>query len=125
AWKAYQEPIKAELEQACTLLSSLGSEAATNACKNLEGTKEPLRRDIYAAVKEVLREHAGDESAERSELSSWILNRHEENLERYGSHLYSQSELNVKNITDEPLQFEGEKLVDGREVLRDNFDAIL
>ncbi len=48
-----------------------------------------------------------------------------ENNDRYGSHLSSQSAQQVKNIETNPVVYTEEKQVDGREILRDNFDAIL
>ena len=49
-----------------------------------------------------------------------------DNAERYNSYLYSESEQSIKSIETKNAEYNAEeKLVDGREVLRDNFDAIL
>lgn len=125
AWNEYLAPIKKELTEASALLAGIGSEAALAAKKNLDALKEPLRRDIHAATREVLRHHAGDESQAVHGLSAWLREQAESNRQRYGSHLYSESAKKVSNVPQVPLEYAGDKMVDGREVLRENFDAIL
>jgi pyruvate/2-oxoglutarate/acetoin dehydrogenase E1 component/TPP-dependent pyruvate/acetoin dehydrogenase alpha subunit len=123
AWKNYLDPIKQELSEVCTLMQLLpGTEQAI---AQLQSIKEPNRRDIHTTVRQVLRANKATNSAERAALAAWLQNAKSENAERYGSHLYSQSGQNVSAISPASVMYADDKQVDGREILRDNFDAIL
>lgn len=123
AWKNYLDPIKQELSEVCTLMQLLpGTEQAI---AQLQSIKEPNRRDIHTTVRQVLRANKATNSAERAALAAWLQNAKSENAERYGSHLYSQSGQNVSAISPASVIYADDKQVDGREILRDNFDAIL
>ncbi|HOZ87429.1 MAG TPA: transketolase C-terminal domain-containing protein, partial [Bacteroidia bacterium] len=98
---------------------------ATAAAKELLAIKEPIRREIHAAIKNVLRSGPGETSAAREKLIAWLNNSRLENQERYSSHLYSQSDKKVGNITPVEVEYGDDKQLDGREILRENFDAIL
>jgi 2-oxoisovalerate dehydrogenase E1 component len=125
AWNEFIAPLKAEISEAGRMLEALGSPAALEAKKNLESLKEPLRRDIHSAIREVLRSGEHGDSEAKQELVSWLKNETERNKERYGSHLYSESDQRVGNIQAADVRYDSDKVIDGREVLRENFDAIL
>jgi pyruvate/2-oxoglutarate/acetoin dehydrogenase E1 component len=76
-------------------------------------------------VKSVLRFTAGNDSAGRQKLIDWLRLARIENDERYSSYLYSQSSQQVSNIHPNDVVYNDDKTCDGREILRDNFDAIL
>lgn len=125
AWAAYVEPIKSELNAVCPLFEQVNS-TEVNAIRNgLLALKEPMRRDVHAAVRQVLRLTAGDDFDGRAQLVAWLKEAQTLNRERYGSHLYSQSEQRLELVKPAPVHYSEEKQVDGREILRDNFDAIL
>ena len=71
--------------------------------KELQASKEPIRREIQIAVKSVLRLTLGDNSSERQNLINWLNRSKEENNDRFSSHLYSQSEKKVGNISPAPI----------------------
>ena len=125
AWTDYLIPIKTEVAEVCSCFDGIGGEEVLTIKKELQAIKEPIRRDIQVAVKSVLRLTLGDNSSERQNLINWLNRSKEENNDRFSSHLYSQSEKKVGNISPEPIQYNDERSVDGREILRDNFDAIL
>jgi len=125
AWTDYLTPIKTEVAEVCSCFDGIGGEEVLAIKKELQAIKEPIRRDIQVAVKSVLRLTLGDNSSERQNLINWLNRSKEENNDRFSSHLYSQSEKKVGNISPEPIQYNDERSVDGREILRDNFDAIL
>ena len=58
-------------------------------------------------------------------MVNWLEAERIKNNERYSSHLYSQSEFKVANVQPQEVEYSEEKLMDGREILRENFDAIL
>lgn len=123
AWKNYLDPIKKELEEVTTLLHLLPETQQVIA--ELQSIKEPNRRDIHTAVRQVLRSNKNVQAPERAALAAWLHNARKENNERFGSHLYSQSAQNVSSVISAPVLYADDKQVDGREILRDNFDAIL
>jgi pyruvate/2-oxoglutarate/acetoin dehydrogenase E1 component/TPP-dependent pyruvate/acetoin dehydrogenase alpha subunit len=125
AWTNYLTPIKTEVAEVCSCFDEIGGDAVLTIKKELQAIKEPIRRDIQVAVKSVLRLTLGDNSSERQNLINWLNKSKEENNDRFSSHLYSQSEKKVGNTSPESIQYNDEKSVDGREILRDNFDAIL
>jgi len=125
AWSNFLDPIKAEIKQVAALFDEMGGEGILAVKKELQSIKEPNRRDIHAAVKSVLRASSENASSERSQLINWLETARIQNNDRYSSHLYSQSAQKIQNISPSPVNYAEEKFMDGREILRENFDAIL
>ena len=125
AWSDYQSPIKEEIKEVCSHFDALGGDAIGAIKKELLSIKEPIRREVHTAVKSVLRLTVNQPSSAREALLNWLETARIQNQNRYSSHLYSQSAQQVRNIAPYPVQYGEEKLMDGREILRENFDAIL
>ncbi len=125
AWSDYLTPLKNEVAEVSSLFEEVGSEEILSIKKELQGIKEPIRRDIHVAVKNVLRLTVNNSSSARENLIKWLENSKEINNDRFSSHLYSQSPIQIKNILAKPIEYAKDKQMDGREILRDNFDAIL
>ena len=129
AWSEYLKPIKSEVEVVSSFFNELaiGSDAdVINAIKTeLNSIKEPIRKDILVAVKKVLRLIKSENSPARTQLTNWLNQSNAENTERYSSHLYSESIQKISNISPVNAEYHDDKLVDGRELLRENFDFIL
>ncbi len=130
AWSNYLQPIKQEVQTINAIFDGLKTnEAITTFVQSvqaeLNGIKEPIRKDIQVAAKKVLRAIKNENSASKNDLINWLQQTKNENAERYGSHLYSQSAQQVRNSVPNAVEYADDKLVDGREILRDNFDAIL
>jgi len=127
AWKAYLEPIKKEVAEVAALFTELelsNKGAFITAIKNeMLAIKEPIRKDIHTAAKRVLRLTKDETSDTRHKLSDWLGLARIENDERYSSTLYSNTALHVAPTN--AVYGSEQKPIDGREILRDNFDAIL
>jgi len=128
AWKAYLDDIKQEQTTLLELLQRVSSTsteqaAITKIIDDLKTIKEPLRRDLVSSVKNVLRITRNEKTNERQELRNLNKEFSEKNIERYDSLLYTSDALNVAEVN--PVYDEDETQVNGHEVLRDNFDAIL
>ncbi len=130
AWEAFLAPQKIEQEEAVLLLGNL-AENSTN--KNfiekikseLASEKEPLRRNILASARKALRYVVGENSSEKKQLQDWINNYFEIIQPKYSAHLYSEAKENAKTIKEVlPSYVSDAEEVDGRVILRDNFDAI-
>lgn len=130
AWNNYLQPIKTEVQQLNAIFETLKATGAAleliQATQNeLNSIKEPIRKDVNVAAKKVMRALKHHPSEAKNDLMRWLENSKIENAERYGAYLYSQSEQRVTNILPQAVQYNDDKQVDGREILRDNFDAIL
>ncbi len=128
AWDAYLVPIKNELKEVLALIDELAQQSAngnfiSKIRNDLSSAMDPVRRDIIAASKKVLRLVKNENLSARTQLINWLKQYAVANFERYSATLYSGKALEIKEHKPEyPAE---EKLYDGREILRDNFDAIL
>ncbi|MBA3972541.1 MAG: transketolase, partial [Bacteroidetes bacterium] len=131
AWNAYLSPIKAELKEVSALMDAIASQSSNaafiNKIKNdLYSVLEPIRKDIIVASKSILRLTRNENILAKKQLSDWISESKLANYDRYSSYLQSESEWNVLKVRSVNAEFDGDaKMVDGRELLRENFDAIL
>ncbi|MES2286154.1 MAG: thiamine pyrophosphate-dependent enzyme [Bacteroidota bacterium] len=131
AWEAYLNPIKNELQEVSALIDVIATQSSNASfiakIKNdLNAIKEPIRKDMITAAKQVLRLIRNENTVSKTQLIDWLNESKLANHDRYSSYLHSESELNALNIKPILAEYKGEnKMVDGRELLRDNFDAIL
>ncbi len=129
AWKAYTSSIKSDISEAGELLQALAEESANDEIakihQDLKSAMDPMRKDIVAAVRKALRYVSSEDLNSRTNLINWYTASKAGNEDRYDSYLYSESDQAALNISPIPAEYAEEKRVDGREVLRDNFSAIL
>lgn len=129
AWTNYLEPIKKEVTDVCSLIEQLAAETGNSNLStistNLKSIKEPIRKDVHAAMRKALRLTIGSHSSLRNQLNTLHQALLEENKDRYGSYLSSNSQWSINSIAFVPPVYNDDKLCDGREILRDNFDKIL
>ncbi len=130
AWEAFIAPQKKEQQELVSLLGKLAEKSSNKnfieKLKNeLASDKEPLRRNILSSARKALRYVIGENSQEKNELISWIDSYYETNQPKYSAHLYSEEKENAKTISEVlPSYSNDAEEVDGRVILRDNFDAI-
>jgi pyruvate/2-oxoglutarate/acetoin dehydrogenase E1 component/TPP-dependent pyruvate/acetoin dehydrogenase alpha subunit len=130
AWAAFFDPIKAERDEAVTLLDKLVADTGTEntlheLVEQLKLNPTPIRADIVRTMRRALRQVRGEKrSAGRRAVQRHLEQLLAENADRYNSYLYSQSEQAVGNINEVPVQYAADApVVDGREVLQACFDA--
>ncbi|MEK6616074.1 MAG: thiamine pyrophosphate-dependent enzyme [Bacteroidota bacterium] len=124
AWKAFNIPIKAEMNVVLSFLDELNG--VDELKKELKSTIDPTRREVISTAKKALWLTAGENSDGRQKISVWMKEQIPLNLERYSSSLYSESKFSALKVVPVPVKYPAEeKLCDGKEILRDNFDAIL
>jgi pyruvate/2-oxoglutarate/acetoin dehydrogenase E1 component/TPP-dependent pyruvate/acetoin dehydrogenase alpha subunit len=131
AWDAFQTDIKSLQNQVLPLLQNLaaasGNEEVQQLTAQLEGNKEPLRRDVIEIARKVLRMtcHLKGEDL-RNQLIQWVQNTHKDSREKYSSWLYNEGDGSALSVRAVPAVYdEAAAQVDGREILRDNYDKIL
>ena len=130
AWKAYIEPLKADLKEVLAMIDSLASKSRNRTQIKAIRAELLSEMDLYrnymiTAVKKVLRLVRFEDLAEKQPLANWLNEQKVLNFERYNSLLYSDSPHAAANIKPVPPTYEGATEVDGRIIIRDNFDAQL
>ncbi len=134
AWKNFISPIEDERKlildtiknKTCTCKKG-NQEKIERYAKSLSDRQYPTMGDIFSTSKKILREICFECEAKehlKSTLTDWIKKYYPLNHRRYSSHLYA--ETNTGKLTEEVLPaYSGQpEMVDGRIVLRDNFDAL-
>lgn len=130
AWEAFLAPQRKEQAEAITLLSNLAESSPNKVfiekiMNELASEKEPLRQHIGTATRTALRYVIGEGTSEKRQLIDWLENYFETVQPKYSSDLYSEAVHNAKTISEvKPTYDDNADEVDGRMVLRDNFDAI-
>ncbi|WP_407556942.1 thiamine pyrophosphate-dependent enzyme [Winogradskyella sp. 4-2091] len=130
AWLAFINPIVAESKQAIRLLDKLATTSPNGVfikklISELEAIDEPLRKDILSAARKSLRYVVSETSSAKVAVQNWINNYIANIQPKYSSHLYSESQHSALNQTEVlPTYNEPAEEVDGRLVLRENFDAL-
>lgn len=130
AWQAFQTPILREKEEIIALLEHTMEHHPDVARlhilkRNLERKAKLIRRDVMVAARRAAIALSRHPSEARATLLDWIEDQNRLNKERYNSHLYSETDkspLLVEEIA--PTYDANAKSVDGRVVLRDNFDKL-
>lgn len=130
AWENYQNPIKLEQQEAIQLLTLLAKtsenkEFIERLVVELSHMAEPIRKDIASAVRKSLRYVLSESSQEKDVVQKWIDSYMQRIQPKYSSYLYSNSKrsaLHIKEVL--PTYTPEAETVDGRLVLRDNFDVM-
>jgi pyruvate/2-oxoglutarate/acetoin dehydrogenase E1 component/TPP-dependent pyruvate/acetoin dehydrogenase alpha subunit len=130
AWNSFKSELKEERNRVNNLLDKLAAQSAqadtlNEIKKEMNAPMVPLRKYTVSAVRKALRIVRNEESAAKTELKNWLKESNEANSKRYDSYLYSegeQSPLNIEEVV--PAYSDEPKQVDGRVVLRDNFDKL-
>jgi pyruvate/2-oxoglutarate/acetoin dehydrogenase E1 component len=131
AWRAFMDEIRRDQKIIISLLDRAANENIKRSgmllIKNeLIRTVNPVRLDTIKAAKRALRLLIGEDGDIRDELIEWVKQSAEKNLERYSSHVYSESEESALKVQIvDPVYTDSSPIVDGREVLRACFDAAL
>lgn len=130
AWKSFQEPIlrqKEDLNDRLGRLIESHSEFSTLSKykDELKRKTRPYRRDIISLARKALRELRGKDSEAIQDFRIWLKDLVDKNRELYDSHLTSETDRSPLLIEEsEPTYADDSKKVDGRVVLRDNFDKL-
>ena len=136
AWLNYTEPILREREQLLKIIDNRSCNCASDGVdklgilsRDLKRIMYPLRRDVQGTAKRIMRHLCRDCPVRpelQSSISSWLEEYKEENHKRYSTHLLSETDrspLKVEAVA--PVYSNPPERITGREVLRDNFDALL
>lgn len=130
AWEAFAGGLKKELIEVADLLDTLMEQSSARdqlreIKKQMNISTVPMRRDIVSAAKKALRVTRNENVTARKDIVTWLEKSRKENEYRYDSHLYSENEQSPLHVGEvKPEYNKSPELVDGRVVLRNNFDAL-
>lgn len=130
AWDAFIAPQKKEQQEALTLIGNLAETSSNKAFINrlkdeLAADTEPMRSSILSAARKALRYVVSEQTTEKKQLQDWVSNFFDIIQPKYSTHLYSEADNKASSIQGVDPTYDSEApMVDGRVVLRDNFDHI-
>tara|TARA_R110002050_G_scaffold288282_3_gene440206 strand:+ start:10365 stop:12776 length:2412 start_codon:yes stop_codon:yes gene_type:complete len=130
AWDLFLKPIVKSSQELVTILTNYASSSVHSdfilKTKNiLLAIEEPTRKDLLSKSRKLLHHSIGDVSPERQHLVNWLNNYLQENQSDFSSHLYSETDKSPITIEEvKPTYDKDAGVVDGRIIIRDNFDFI-
>jgi pyruvate/2-oxoglutarate/acetoin dehydrogenase E1 component len=136
AWMNYISPISQERDELLKIIDNRSCDCSNEGVdklgilsRDLKRIIYPIRRDIQGTAKRIMRHLCSDcpvRGELQSSISSWLETYKEENRKRYSTHLYSETDRSPLRVEPVPPEYdEHPERITGREVLRDNFDALL
>ncbi len=136
AWKNYISPILKERDELLAIIDNRCCVCAHDKVdklgilsRDLKRILHPVRRDIQGTAKRIMRHLCTDcpvRELLQSSISHWLEAYKEENRKRYSTHLYTETDHSPLKVTPVPPAYEEHpERITGREVLRENFDALL
>ncbi len=127
AWENYQKAITDLIQAVLPLVENLKGQNAEVEGYLAQFSKlvSKAKKDVFHLARKTLMATRGNHSAERNQLMQKYLEVFEVEKDNYSSHLYSQSQWKAENIKEiKPVYSDASEEVDGRVVVRNNFDKI-
>lgn len=131
AWKSFTHSIKSELSEAVSLIKDLAGKSELGddlhqLAQELQQTLNPVRMDVISTVRKVLLMIRSEPQEVKVALLDWYKEQQRTNKDRYSSHQYSESASRATAVSPIPVSYgKSASMVDGREVLKACFDAML
>ena len=130
AWNAFLNPVKEEKTKVMQLLENLANKSHNKPfilkLKNdLAAVLDTSRKDLLVAARKAIVYVREEKSAEKTQLQHWILSYLKTEQPSYSSFLYSQSDKKVSHVKEVlPTYDANAEMVDGRIIIKDNFDIL-
>ncbi len=129
AWTEFLTDLQRDVKTVLGYLQQMSNESTNGTfikkiADDLASEMDPIRKVVISAAKKALRYMREESSEGKTLLLNWLKQSEKENWDRYSSHLYSESKWSALNVERIPPTYEGDEVVDGRLILRDNFDVI-
>ena len=124
AWTSYRADVDADIAQCISWIDALGTKEAAEIANELRKTIEPIRKDAFVAGKRAMRSH--EQNPHFAALSQGMNALREKCYNRYSGKLYDESDNSALAVTPvSPVYPDQPELVDGRVIIRDNWEYIL
>ena len=130
AWNTFMKPIKKQQQEIIPLLKQVAQQSVngvfiTKIIESIVKIGEPTRKDLLSNTRKILRYTIGETFEEKQKLLAWVNNMFEIAQPMFSSHLYSETQgSNIRIEEIKPTYNDDAEQVDGRIIIRDNFDAI-
>jgi pyruvate/2-oxoglutarate/acetoin dehydrogenase E1 component len=130
AWDTFLRPILKEQQELLLILKQVASVSVNGVFiekskDTLAAISEPTRKDILSIARKVLVQLIGESSLEKEQLTNWINTIIKQCQPYFSSHLYSETHRSNVLIKEVKASYDDDAAqVDGRIILRDNFDSI-
>ena len=129
-WAEFLAPNLADKKELLALLENLAEHSANktfiNRVKNdLIAIDEPIKKDIASHGRKALRYVTGESAGAVQKLKGWIAEYLEQTQPAYSSQLFDETDGNAVSVQEiAPTYEDTSETVDGRIILRDNFDKL-
>lgn len=135
AWETYQSFIRNERNSLLAIIDdkscvchSQGIDKIKLFTNNLKLISNPIRKDNVSTAKKILR-YICQDCPQRARLSDklkkWIGQHNLIGFQKYSTFLYNETRYSAVNVKPvEPVYSENSDVIAGREILRNNFDAL-
>ncbi|MDY3319424.1 thiamine pyrophosphate-dependent enzyme [Riemerella anatipestifer] len=127
AWEAYQNAIKSVKDKGLSAVEKLKAQntQVESLLQDFGKIISVGKRDVFHLMRKALWLTRGQNSAERKDLEKIYQELLLQEQDHYSSHLYSQSQWKATNVKEvKPIYSDNSEEVDGRVVVRNNFDKI-
>ena len=130
AWNDFLNPIKKSANELNSILKNVTQFSSNKTfvqkeVKKLESLKEPIKKDVLSVARNCLKYLIFDNNSAKNDLIKWINNYSKIEQPKFSSLLYSESHNSPTKIKPiDPIYDESPEFVDGRIIIRDNFDMI-
>ena len=130
AWETYINPILKIRDEYIQILDVLFKKYKDYdldiSISELSRIKEPNKKDILSNARKVLRVLLNENSFELNALKNWVNKFSSKQSKTYSSMLYNESDTNYKSVKKvDPIYDFNNNKVDGRIIIRNNFDSLL
>ena len=127
AWENYRNSIEVLKNEVLPLVENLKSQNSEVEAElqKFGSLISYAKKDVFSLMRKVLLLTRTHQSTERQWLASKYQQLLAQEKDNYSSHLYSESEWKSTNVKEvKPVYSENSEMVDGRVVVRNNFDKI-
>ena len=127
AWENYRNSIEILKNEVLPLVENLKSQnnEVEAELQKFGALISYAKKDVFSLMRKVLLLTRTHQSTERQWLASKYQQLLAQEKDNYSSHLYSESEWKSTNVKEvKPIYSENSEMVDGRVVVRNNFDKI-
>lgn len=135
AWDAFTSPVKKERNELIKIIDNRSCMCKREhvdkvgiITNQLKAIQNPIRKDNMSAAKKILRNVCTDCTMReklQSDLSAWLDRNQKDGYNRYSSDLYCETDRAAWKVKEvKPIFTENSPMVNGREILRDNWDKV-
>ncbi len=135
AWNDYTAPILEERDELLAIVDGRSCRCETEAVdklgilsRDLTRIMHPIRKDVQGYAKRIMRSLCPTcpvREELQEQISAWLERYKAENYDRYSTQLYCETGRSALRVDPVPVEYGNqEKMINGREVIRDNFEAL-